>query len=148
MQLYVINLMFQRYNFSTIVAQNGHEAYNKVLESLLENNNEQKSDCGNLGLFDLIVLDLNMPISNGWEACIKIIRKYDQDQIFRPQSLNLKPLIIALTSDLIDDLMKRQLHTVGFDMMFEAPITDAHIKNQILPMLQDRFKQKKKQQMR
>ena len=64
MQLYVINSMFQRHDISTNVAQNGFEAYNMVLKSMQDKNNS---------LFDLIVLDLNMPISNGFETCKNIL---------------------------------------------------------------------------
>lgn len=34
-------------------------------------------------LFDLIVLDLNMPISNGYEACKNILMKYDNSRILK-----------------------------------------------------------------
>ena len=63
--------MFKRSNFKTTLAQNGYEAYNLVLKSM-QVDSEGKQD-----LFDLIVLDLNMPISNGFETCKNIIQKYD-----------------------------------------------------------------------
>ena len=87
-----------------------------------------------------------MPISDGFVTCKNILKKYDYDQIFKSKNLNLnlKPMIIACTSDLIDEPLKRLLKAVGFDMMFEAPITDAQIKNQILPTLKERFKQEKR----
>ena len=66
--------MFQRHDISTNVAQNGFEAYNMVLKSMQDKNNS---------LFDLIVLDLNMPISNGYETCKNILQKYDDWQIFK-----------------------------------------------------------------
>ena len=45
-------------------------------------------------LFDLIVLDLNMPISNGYEACQNILQKYDITRILKiaigPKKMPLK----------------------------------------------------------
>lgn len=46
-------------------------------------------------LFDLIVLDLNMPISNGYEACKNILMKYDNSRILKIATSNIsrkKPL--------------------------------------------------------
>ena len=38
---------------------------------------------------------------------------------------NKRPLIVACTSDVIDHLLEEELKKAGFDMMFQAPITDA-----------------------
>ena len=45
--------------FEVITVENGHEAYLRVKESL------HKAEL----LFDIILLDINMPICNGKEAC-------------------------------------------------------------------------------
>lgn len=62
--LNLLTMLFKINNFEVVAAQNGHEAFEKVEKSFI------KDDHGNYqGLFDLIVLDLNMPISDGFEAC-------------------------------------------------------------------------------
>jgi CheY-like chemotaxis protein len=61
-------------------AINGHEAYNIIIESL-----KKKEESGHQHhmLFDIVLLDLNMPISDGFEACQKILKLYDKDSIFK-----------------------------------------------------------------
>ena len=34
-------------------------------------------------LYDLVVLDLNMPICNGFEACMQIIRMYEGSNVLK-----------------------------------------------------------------
>lgn len=114
---------------------------------------QEKNDIQSL--FGLIVLDLNMPISDGWEACKNILKKYDDSQMFKidekeklhmsrskskksgESSLltKIRPLIVACTSEVIDNNLKEKLLNAGFDMMFETPISDAQIQNEILPRL-------------
>ena len=64
-------------NFDVVEAQNGHEAYEHAQDSLKDKENKT-------GQFNLIVLDLNMPISDGYEACKKISNLYNNsNKIFR-----------------------------------------------------------------
>ena len=63
-----MQMLFQSYNFEIVTAVNGHQAYEKVTETFKEGKEK----------FDIIVLDLNMPISNGYEACEKILKLYNK----------------------------------------------------------------------
>jgi CheY-like chemotaxis protein len=65
-------------------AINGHEAYEIIDQSLKDKDRLEDSNC----LFDIVFLDLNMPISNGYEACTKILKLFNKDQIFRVESSN------------------------------------------------------------
>jgi CheY-like chemotaxis protein len=65
-------------------------------------------------VYDLIVLDLNMPISDGFEACQKILAHYnDQNKLLdvnmNVRKLNfkdIKPIIIGVTaSNLTPELL-------------------------------------------
>ena len=62
MQLYVLKVLFTKMNFDVQTARNGFEAFQMVVES-------HKSR----EFFDLIVLDLGMPISDGYEACMNML---------------------------------------------------------------------------
>eukprot|EP00356_Strombidium_inclinatum_P008110 CAMPEP_0170486172 /NCGR_PEP_ID=MMETSP0208-20121228/5247_1 /TAXON_ID=197538 /ORGANISM="Strombidium inclinatum, Strain S3" /LENGTH=64 /DNA_ID=CAMNT_0010760023 /DNA_START=2949 /DNA_END=3143 /DNA_ORIENTATION=+ len=64
--------MFENNGFEVTTAMNGHEAFIKIQESF-ENAELAK-------MYDLIILDLNMPISDGYDACQKIGRLYSQKQ--------------------------------------------------------------------
>jgi hypothetical protein len=48
------------------------------------------------------------------------------------------PLIVACTSDIIDDHLIGEIENAGFDGVYEAPIKDEMIKNEIIAKLKDR----------
>jgi CheY-like chemotaxis protein len=74
MQLFILMTMFKNFNdLEVITVVNGHEAFELIQESLREFAN---SDLDLTLLFDMVLLDLNMPISNGFEACKNICRIY------------------------------------------------------------------------
>ena len=70
MQLKVLSVLFEKNGFSVVTALNGHEAFLKVQDSF------DSPDLANM--FDLLILDLNMPISNGYDACKKINNLFTQ----------------------------------------------------------------------
>ena len=69
-QLFMIEYIFKQHGFEVSVAENGKQAIEKVFLSI-------KKDIAQISkfgpkkryLYDLVVLDLNMPICNGFEAC-------------------------------------------------------------------------------
>mmetsp|Transcript_3495 Transcript_3495/g.5949 ORF Transcript_3495/g.5949 Transcript_3495/m.5949 type:complete len:175 (+) Transcript_3495:2832-3356(+) len=56
-------MLFEAQGFEVVEAVNGKEAFDEV---------SKRAAMGSLGMFDAIILDLNMPILNGHEACTKI----------------------------------------------------------------------------
>ena len=62
LSLSVLKTMFTKMKFKCSTARNGQEAYEKVKKKM----NDLKD------MFDLVVLDLNMPIADGYEACTNI----------------------------------------------------------------------------
>lgn len=64
-QLKMIEQILGLFKIEVTTAINGHEATQMVLE---------KMDEDPLLMFDFIILDLDMPISNGFDACKNIIR--------------------------------------------------------------------------
>ena len=71
-------------------------------------------------MFDLIVLDLNMPICDGYEACKSIIKTFEDRIFISNANLDKKsdyvcnlPLIIGATGYL-DDNIKAACEEVGF----------------------------------
>ena len=67
MQLQALTHIMKASDFKVIPVKNGYEAFLEAQKSI--KNNE---------LFDLILLDLNMPITDGYEACMQIIGLYNQ----------------------------------------------------------------------
>ena len=64
--------LFKSNGFETVIARNGHEAFELVQKTL---------DLPDK-LFDLIVLDLHMPIADGFEACSSILKLYKDQNLF------------------------------------------------------------------
>lgn len=81
MQLYILKMLFIRYDFDVVTAINGYEAYNYVVKSVCDYNEatQNRDPNSNSYLFDLILLDLNMPISDGFETCNKIHKLYTKN---------------------------------------------------------------------
>jgi CheY-like chemotaxis protein len=152
MQLYVLQVMLLKFDFEVITAINGHEAYEIVAKSI----NCQEWDIENQyeKMFDLIILDLNMPISDGFTSCQNILKLYTKDSLFKhdqksskmvipindlslSQSLiasnkvsafsciqlkDLKPYMIACSSEMRDYQLQLKLDKAGFDNMYSVPL--------------------------
>lgn len=74
MQLTILETMFKQCNMKVQTAKNGFEAFQKV-QMVLNNENEAP--------FNLILLDLQMPISDGYDAMRNINLLYDEFKIFK-----------------------------------------------------------------
>ena len=105
------------------------------------------------------MLDLEMPISNGFEACSKIhflfnkdfifthtkkvmVRAISKEQLNLKSKLNLKvshdcmdliqlkkPKLIACSSSVMTKTLQEKLKKCGFDLFIEAPVSNAEIEN-------------------
>jgi len=72
MQLYVIENLFKNTErFETITKQNGHDAF-MIFQTFLQFNK----------FIDLVILDLDMPIMGGCEACEKIKNLFHMEKLF------------------------------------------------------------------
>jgi len=75
-------------------AQNGLTALNEVIR------NEAIKAYGNRRFFDLIFLDLNMPIMDGYEACTEIIKHYSEINNTLIQNVRQKEAKMTWLTDL------------------------------------------------
>lgn len=66
LQLAMLEAVFEKNKFKSICAINGQSAYEKAFAAKQNPNM----------FLNLVVLDLNMPVSNGFEACEKIQKLY------------------------------------------------------------------------
>jgi CheY-like chemotaxis protein/two-component sensor histidine kinase len=102
----VARKFLEKWNFVVELAENGDEALQKCAKSE----------------FDLILMDLHMPVMDGWEATSKI-RKLQQ-----PYARTVP--IIALTADvMIDD--QKKFNAVGFSDYISKPFNPAELKKKI-----------------
>ena len=48
------------------------------------------------------------------------------------------PVILAVTSEILNEELRETLKEIGFNAAYEAPLKDAIIKNLIIPQLEER----------
>ena len=149
MQLQILSFLLSAKGFEVIAAQNGYEAFERVQKSLTENEKP----------FDLVILDLHMPISDGYEACKNICTQFsdvnlfklkekavgmDQDNFQRKKKLfkfldsnDIKPLMVACSSEVSSEV-REQTAKAGFDLTFLMPLSAEVIQTDIIPKLLER----------
>lgn len=87
--------------------------------------------------FDLVVLDLNMPVTDGFEACTMIRSLYGNGSR-SSRNLNIinllkaQPYLVAV-SGFIDDSTKVKVERAGFDQLFLMPLSLQDIQDLIVP---------------
>ena len=120
-------------------AINGHQAF-EILSKQTEDN-----------FFDLVILDLNMPISDGYETCKNIIKFFKCKGIFKIEAsqvsnlsnsnglslMHFQPVIVALSSLITRDIDKRTIEA-GFDLTLQSPLHANTIHSKIEPLLKQR----------
>ena len=112
-------------------------------------------------MFSLVVLDINMPIMDGFEACKAIRNFFDRSKLFninndndliisrkmsnsRKMSINVDinqrtcPIIISCTGNIVTPEVLKDAKAKGFDHMFEVPLTSSNIKDHIMPLLKEK----------
>ena len=70
MQLYIMSTVFKQLGFEVTTAQNGFEAF-EIIQAIVKEEGLCLKD-RYTKRFSLVLLDLNMPISNGFETCKSI----------------------------------------------------------------------------
>lgn len=90
--LYMMEIIMKLHNFEVTTATNGFVAYQYAsqamkfkqenINQIIEKYDDHEFRAG-ADMYDLIILDLNMPISDGYEACEKILKLYEDNSIFR-----------------------------------------------------------------
>ena len=89
----------------------------------LASNGQEAINMSVAGSFDLIIMDLHMPIVDGMEATRNLVKKEGS------------PPIIGLTAD-ITDSVKRQLMDAGAKSVEQKPIDESTLINTILEILE------------
>lgn len=138
-QLDILKYMFEKVNMEVTVAINGYQAF-EILSKQVEETR-----------FDLVLLDLNMPISDGYETCKNITKYFHCEGIFKLyQSHNsdhsssngatemslkhYKPVIVALSS-FVNDQVQQKTSKAGFDLTLQGPLHINTLKSEIMPLL-------------
>lgn len=128
-QLAILKVIFEKCGFETYTTQNGNEAYEQIVQKTKK-----------LGqMFDLVVLDLDMPVCDGYDACKKIKSQFENKNmpaIRNGQAAGMMsdylPIIIAV-SGFIDDNTENKIVAAGFKGFFQAPLGVQDIQELIMP---------------
>lgn len=81
--------------------------------------------------YDIILMDIHMPIMDGYEATIKILENYSKAE--------KRPFIVALTASVAIDV-QRKIQTVGMDDYVSKPFNPLDLKNKLLTLLKQKVK--------
>jgi len=91
--------MLKLCKFRVETSQNGYEAYQAAMNAFKyqeKNFNSIVSKWDNISfrnqslMFDVVILDLNMPIMDGYDACKKIRALYNNCSLMKKESLGLE----------------------------------------------------------
>ena len=127
--LVVLQSLLEKQGFEVLTAINGSQAYQLASQA------RASTDI----MLDLVLLDLSMPIADGYEACRNIIKLYTQAQLqggFK-SDLNLKPCMIA-ASGFVDENVRAKCLESGFDDVHLMPVCAQTIQEKILPLVLSR----------
>jgi len=97
------------------------------------------------GSFDMIIMDLNMPIMDGFRATKKIKEFYKISNVFvggglftedlAGSSLKQVPVIVALSSEIFDENLSSRCREAGFDFWFSSPLNSSLLYQQVIDPL-------------
>jgi CheY-like chemotaxis protein len=118
MQLAILKIIFEKCEFVTTVAINGQLAFEKIIEK------SKNPD----GLYDLVILDLDMPILDGFEACKKIKQFFESQSDRGDYFEDYIPVIMAV-SGYISEEIEMKITETGFNGFFQAPLRVQDIQN-------------------
>ena len=93
--------------------------------------------------FDLIIMDLNMPIMDGFKATKKIKDYFRNSNIFmggdfnsddedNDRSLRTEPIIVALSASELDQQLTQQCKDSGFDHWMSSPLNCQALKHDVI----------------
>ena len=86
MQLFIMTTVFRCHGYHVTTAQNGFEAF-EMIQAIVKQENLSLSNI-NDRMFCLVLLDLNMPISDGFETCKNITSLYNCKNLFNLKNRN------------------------------------------------------------
>ena len=110
-------------------------------------------------MYDVIILDLNMPITDGYEACKKIRALYSEHRLLRKEKRQsvvnmsidspldqqdqllkeIRPIMIACSSDdLESEIVQARLNDAGFDSYLMAPLTTSKVQETVIKLIKER----------
>lgn len=112
--LLVLKEQFNKYKFSIETANSGDEAIKITNNILLNLNNAGKFFCEKCKFFKLIIMDIDMPVKNGYETTIEL------KQIFK--KFNVESSIVALSAFSQKEAKEKALES-GMIEFIEKPLT-------------------------
>lgn len=126
--LYVLTENFKRLGIPIGVANNGVEAIEIISKILKRDYCETPTFCEKCGFFKLILMDIDMPIKNGYETTseLKVLFK----------SFNKRVPIVALSAFSQED-NKKKAEDVGMNCYLEKPFTQEKLNFLVSTYLDD-----------
>ena len=109
--LYILTEIFKKNDYSIDIAHSGDEAIEKV-NAIFKKNENSKIFCENCKFYKFVLMDIDMPIKNGYETSIIL------KDIFRKNNVNIP--IIALSAFSQTEYQERAI-VAGMEDYIEKP---------------------------
>ena len=111
-QLYIQQILFEQLDFEVETAKNGYDVFQKVQK----NKNTVK--------YDVILLDLHMPIMNGFDACRNICNLYEESlfAVENRRSNDYNPRAPIIDNEISENLMSSSIFREQILMNVEKKI--------------------------
>jgi CheY-like chemotaxis protein len=135
--LKLLSMVADRNNYPWLLATNGQEAV-KAYISPQETSQSPKQEHKTATLVpnrrpDVVLLDLNMPVMNGFEAA-RQIRQFEKQTGATPA------VIIAITG-LGDDVARAKAYQHGFDFFMSKPVRPKDVTDMLESIIQSKSKE-------
>ena len=115
--LFVISERFRKKNIHIDIAHSGVEAIKNIAE-FIENKKENVNFCEKCKFYKLILMDIDMPVKNGFETTKELKDLFNRGNINAP--------IVALSAFNQND-MKEKANESGMDDHYEKPFTQENL---------------------
>lgn len=120
--LFVLSERFRKKNICIDIAHSGVEAI-KNIEEFIENKNTNANFCEKCKFYKLILMDIDMPVKNGFETTKELKDLFTKANINAP--------IVALSAFNQND-MREKANEFGMDDYYEKPFTQENLEKIVI----------------
>lgn len=125
-------MVADRNHYPRLLATNGQEAVDAYISPGKASLPTQQGVDSQKKRPNVVILDLNMPVMNGFEAA-RQIRQYEKQT-------GAPPAVIVAITGLGDDIARAKAYQHGFDVFMSKPVRPKDVTDMLESIMQERSK--------